>query len=314
MDGWNYSPGTNPITDPTNAFIDISAPGKGIEILNGTGYSPNGAGTSDASPFVSALCGLMLSINLSLTPNEVYSIITHTSDKIGQYSYDANGWNRYMGYGRINAEDAVHVASGAPATPRGLTIGMGLKNLDLKKFYIMLKWNANIEPDFSLYEIWRKVGTGDWTEIGTSTTNQYNEFDYFYNGTVALYYKVRAKDTDNNYSFFSDVVNGNGTIAPKAGGEKEIEEKFIAEYSLSSNYPNPFNPSTTINYQIPNNNYVTLKVYDMLGNVVKTLIDGYKTQGNYSINFNASSLSNGIYFYQLKAGSFISTKKMLLLK
>ena len=314
MDGWNYSPGTDPISDPTNAFIDISAPGKGIEILNGTGYSPNGAGTSDASPFVSALCGLILSVNPSLTPNQVYSIITSTADKIGQYSYDANGWNRYMGYGRINAADAVNVASGAPATPRGLTLGMGLKNLGLNKFYIRLKWNANTEPDLSLYEIWRKVGTGNWTNIGTSTTNQYDELDYFYGGTVNLYYMIRAKDTDNNYSFYSDVVNGNGSIAPKIGGENNKEENEVSEYSLSSNYPNPFNPSTTINYQIPNNNYVTLKIYDMLGNVVKTLIAGYKTQGNYSIKFDASNLASGMYFYQLKAGSFISTKKMLLLK
>ena len=87
-------------------------------------------------------------------------------------------------------------------------------------------------------------------------------------------------------------------------------------YALSQNYPNPFNPTTIINYQIPNNNYVTLKVYDILGNVVKTLVDGYKTQGSYSINFNASSagLASGVYFYQLRAGSFTATKKLLLLK
>ena len=91
-------------------------------------------------------------------------------------------------------------------------------------------------------------------------------------------------------------------------------EEFIKTYSLDQNYPNPFNPTTTINYQIPNNNYVTLKVYDVLGNVVKTLVDDYKTQGKYSVNFDASNLASGVYFYQLKAGSFIATKKLLLLK
>lgn len=108
VDGWNFSPGTDPINNPTNSFIDISAPGKNIEILvDNNGYSPNGAGTSDAAPFVSALCGLILSINASLTPNQVYNIITNSADKIGQYGYDSNGWNRYMGYGRINAYNAL---------------------------------------------------------------------------------------------------------------------------------------------------------------------------------------------------------------
>jgi|GEM_PF-5683953 len=92
------------------------------------------------------------------------------------------------------------------------------------------------------------------------------------------------------------------------------DNNLPATYELDQNYPNPFNPSTIINYQIPNNNYVTLKIYDVLGNVVKTLVDGYKTQGKYSVNFDASNLASGVYIYQLRAGNFISTKKLLLLK
>jgi len=87
-----------------------------------------------------------------------------------------------------------------------------------------------------------------------------------------------------------------------------------SEYLLKQNYPNPFNPSTTIHYEIPFNGFVTLKVYDILGNVVKTLVNQYQAKAKYDINFNADNLASGIYLYRLRAGSFILTKKMLLLK
>jgi hypothetical protein len=83
---------------------------------------------------------------------------------------------------------------------------------------------------------------------------------------------------------------------------------------LFQNYPNPFNPSTTIKYSIQTSEYVTLKVYDVLGNEVATLANEEKPAGSYEVKFDASHLSSGIYFYELKAGSFIETRKMLLLK
>ncbi len=92
------------------------------------------------------------------------------------------------------------------------------------------------------------------------------------------------------------------------------EGYFPSNYSLSQNYPNPFNPSTTIKYSIPKSNFVTLKVFDVLGKVVATLVNGEKLQGNYEINFNGKNLSSGVYFYRLEAGSFMETKKFLLLK
>lgn len=101
----------------------------------------------------------------------------------------------------------------------------------------------------------------------------------------------------------------------------EDDNFFITEYKLEQNYPNPFNPSTVISYQLPVSGNVTLKVYDLLGNRVATLIDEYKTVGKYEIEFNSHSglsgikeLPSGVYFYQLKAGEFVQTKKMLLIK
>ena len=113
----------------------------------------------------------------------------------------------------------------------------------------------------------------------------------------------------SSYSDESNIVKKNGL--KQVGLE---EDNVVKTYALSQNYPNPFNPATIINYQIPKEGYLTLKVYDILGNVVKTLVDGYKSQGKYLVNFNVGNLASGAYFYQLKVGSFIAAKKLLLLK
>jgi uncharacterized delta-60 repeat protein len=86
------------------------------------------------------------------------------------------------------------------------------------------------------------------------------------------------------------------------------------QFNLAQNYPNPFNPTTTIQYSIPQRSNVTLKVYDILGNEVATLVNEERARGVYSVNFDASQLASGIYFYRIQAGSFIETKKMILIK
>jgi len=85
-------------------------------------------------------------------------------------------------------------------------------------------------------------------------------------------------------------------------------------FALEQNYPNPFNPTTNIRYSIPNSSFVTLKVYDMLGKEVATLMDGEQTAGSYVADFDAAALANGVYVYRLQAGSFSSAKKMVVLK
>jgi hypothetical protein len=85
-------------------------------------------------------------------------------------------------------------------------------------------------------------------------------------------------------------------------------------FKLMQNYPNPFNPSTTINYQLPMISYVTLKVYDILGREVKTLINGIQQAGTHSVIFNAAGLSSGVYFYRLNSANFVQTKKLIVIK
>jgi len=89
-----------------------------------------------------------------------------------------------------------------------------------------------------------------------------------------------------------------------------VPDKFL----LAQNYPNPFNPSTKINYELPVSNYVTLKIYDMMGREAYELVNANQTAGSYSVTFNASKLSSGVYYYKISAGEFTETKKMLLVK
>ena len=85
-------------------------------------------------------------------------------------------------------------------------------------------------------------------------------------------------------------------------------------FELEWNYPNPFNPSTKIKYSVPQSSNVLLKIYDVLGKEVATLIDEEKPAGNYEVEFNASNLSSGTYFYRLRSGNFVEMKKMVLMK
>ena len=86
------------------------------------------------------------------------------------------------------------------------------------------------------------------------------------------------------------------------------------EYTLEQNFPNPFNPVTQIKYSIVDNGIVTLKIYDVLGREIATLVNEEKAAGNYEVRFDASQLSSGIYLYTLQVGNFTQTRKMILLK
>ncbi|MCU0415057.1 MAG: T9SS type A sorting domain-containing protein, partial [Ignavibacteriaceae bacterium] len=116
-------------------------------------------------------------------------------------------------------------------------------------------------------------------------------------------------------------INGGNKILLKYTQLSSIQDEAEkpTEFKLEQNYPNPFNPVTVISYKLPVNGDVTLKIYDLLGNEVATLVDENKPAGKYKIEFNVAQVSrpemaSGIYFYQLTSGEFIQTKKMVLIK
>jgi len=119
-------------------------------------------------------------------------------------------------------------------------------------------------------------------------------------------------DNLNPQSIHGAIVMYNRCVLSKEGDEELLTTPI--NFALEQNYPNPFNPTTTINYSIPEAGNVELKVFDVLGNEVATLVNEEKTAGNYIANFNASSFASGIYIYTLRTNSFVQTKKMILMK
>ncbi|MBK9097150.1 MAG: T9SS type A sorting domain-containing protein [bacterium] len=152
----------------------------------------------------------------------------------------------------------------------------------------------------------------NWTEVNSGLSY---ENDYIYSLAILDQY------------IFAGTLHLNGGVwrRPLSEMVTSIEndiENYPAQFLLEQNYPNPFNPSTKIRYTIPNviasetkqSQFVSLKIYDVLGKEVAGLVDEYKTAGEYEVKFNASQLPSGTYFYQLKAGEFTAVKKMILLK
>ncbi len=176
---------------------------------------------------------------------------------------------------------------------------------------VKLNWNTATEVNNYGFEILRQTKNEDeWTKIGfvtgngnSNSTKSYSFTDDFsVTPTIQsdkISYKLKQIDNEGQFTYSSII---------------EVDLGIPQEFSLSQNYPNPFNPSTTIKYSIPVSNVVSLKVFDVLGKEITTLVNGYKNAGNYEVNFDGSKLSSGTYFYQLKVGQFSETKKLLLLK
>jgi hypothetical protein len=109
------------------------------------------------------------------------------------------------------------------------------------------------------------------------------------------------------FKVFRDYVATHGIVSVNGSGITE-------DFTLMQNYPNPFNPVTNINYQLPIQNFVTLKVYDLLGREVTVLVNDWKEAGEHSVKFDGSGLASGVYFYRFQSGAFVETKKLLLLR
>ena len=124
--------------------------------------------------------------------------------------------------------------------------------------------------------------------------------------------KVFSFDGKKNIELVNSDDNSIEGITGKLSNESIAN--IPAEFALGQNYPNPFNPSTTINYDLPSSNFVTLKIYDLVGKEVATLVNEKLDAGRYSATFNGSNLASGMYFYKISAGEFTFVRKMVLIK
>jgi ligand-binding sensor domain-containing protein len=169
--------------------------------------------------------------------------------------------------------------------------------LDTSKIVWFASWlDGFLKLDYSNGEQWEHIYPPNYPELmnegcwGLTRDSKGNFWIGYNNGYIAVYNPDAVSSIDDK--------------------ENTVPENFI----LFQNYPNPFNPSTKIVYQIPELSFVTIKIYDVLGNEIAVLVNEEKPVGSYEVEYNASSLPSGVYFYQLNAGSFIETKKMILIK
>lgn len=192
--------------------------------------------------------------------------------------------------------------------------------------------------------VFRSTNNGDsWTAVNSGlTASQINSLALNGSGNIfagadngkGIFYSTDAGNSWTNVSSgISDtsstvsalVVNKAGYVFAAAGDTvyrsigtitsvKQTPPMIASQYLLSQNYPNPFNPSTTISYQLPTNTLVVLKVFDVLGREVETLVNERQSAGSHSVRFKAANLPSGVYFYRLQAGVYHDTKKLLLLK
>ena len=171
---------------------------------------------------------------------------------------------------------------------------------------VTLNWSTATEINNRGFDVERKSAGGSFEKVGfisgNGTSTEINKYNFTDRNLTSGNYNYRIKQID--FDGTSKYYSLNETV--KVG--------LPTQFSLSQNYPNPFYPGTMIKYSIPQNGFVKLYIYNSLGQKVADLVNQPMEAGNYEINFNASKLSSGVYFYKLEVGDFTAVKKLMLLK
>ncbi len=292
--GSNYGTGLDVVAPGVKIYTTDRQGTNGYNTSSGTAgdYVSDFNGTSSAAPFVSGIAALIISINPDLTHEEVRYAIESSAEKVGGYTYTASAgehsgltWNNEMGYGRVNAYQALIYT----IEQHGATLGNEMSNVSLP-LYSNLTLNEDIGVVSGSTLTIEATGTVTITSAG---------------GAVSIGSSGVSKVPGNSES---DLITD--------GGDDNNEEETQAPntFTLSNNYPNPFNPSTQISFELPQQSNVVLEVFNLVGQKVAILVDGHRQQGQHTVTFNAGQLSSGIYIYRIQAGSFVQTKRMTLIK
>lgn len=170
---------------------------------------------------------------------------------------------------------------------------------------VNLNWSTATELNNSGFEIQRKSVNTQFEKVGYvagfGTTTEPKAYSFTQNDLAVGKYTFRLKQVDFDGSFeYSNEIN--------------VDVNAPAQYSLDQNYPNPFNPSTLIKYSVAQDGFVNVSIFNLLGEKVATLVNSNMKAGSYELNFNASQLSSGVYFYSIEAGDFKAVRKMMLMK
>ena len=193
---------------------------------------------------------------------------------------------------------------GSTGSPLPVELVSFIGNVKDKKVY--LKWSTATEVNNYGFEVQRSIQIDKWDVLGfveghgnSNSQKEYNFIDTEISSSGIYYYRLKQIDNDGAYEFSNQI---------------EVNFNVPDNFELSQNYPNPFNPSTTISFNLPKSGVVTLRVYNLMGEEVKTLVEGYREAGIYKVNFNAEELASGMYLYRLNTNGFTETKKLLFMK
>lgn len=274
---------------------DVMAMGSGVVVAStysNTNYS-SASGTSFSCPLAAGVAALILSHNPSLTPMQVRDAMRNTASR-------ANNPDREYGWGILNTLQAISFFP--------VPVELTSFKASVAKDVVTLNWETATETNNRGFEIERAGNPEEeknWITLGfvkgNGSTTNISAYSFTDEQVVTGTYAYRLKQIDFDGSFeYSNIIH---VVVDNPG-----------LFSLSQNYPNPFNPVTNIKFSLPVSGQTSLKVYDMLGREVKTLINKDMPAGNYEVYFNASGLPSGIYFYTLTNGNFTSSNKMTLLK
>ena len=290
--------------------------------------SPNGtifAGTSSSGIFRSTNNGLTWSTsNIGLTSLTIFTLTVTDSETILAGSFEGDifrSTNNGSSWETINTLHNSTVLSLYTATNNITFAGLNADfyNSMLKSSDDGLSW----EPVVSFPVLGKIVGINQNSIGDIFAASQYDGvYQSHDNGNSWLLLSnegitnLRIQTMNISVDGYIYVGTWRGSLFKSIHSTTDVEHKNYLpnDISIKQNFPNPFNPSTRIKYAIDGRRFVTLKVYDILGNEIATLINEEKSAGHYEVKFNGNGLPSGVYFYELKAGSFIQTKKMVLLK
>ncbi len=185
-----------------------------------------------------------------------------------------------------------------------------LRVIGISPTQIDLKWVDNSDDETG-FEIERKTDNGVFNRIVTVAANETTYADADLAPNTAHAYRIRAVNANSSSCTYSNYTGESITIVTSV---KENITQTPSSFALEQNYPNPFNPSTTIAFSLPRAERVMLKVFDLLGKEIVTLVDEKLTAGHYEVRWKAGDVESGTYFYQLRAGKFVATKKLVLMQ
>ena len=338
---WSESSGENKFADNTLSTVrTLNTVGQNLQVANGSDKNNMYAMSFDHNSGSPYYLKRSNSLGSFYDPQKI-QLSTFHSGREGVVSMDSADF--YFALGDISVDnqpiDFVEIADTIPidnlSTLNEYLMSEPISINDNSSFVYSVQYGINdslsvvqamVDDRFISFKV-QLLDASSGEIIGEYDDVTYNSENIFEYGNIS--YQVNTQGIGNRTVKLKLVVNNNFNCSytlSKIYSDESVLAKSnskqidftgsnpVTSYELTQNYPNPFNPSTTIKYQIPQSGNVTIKVFDILGAEVATLVNEFQSKGRYDVNFDASKFSSGVYLYQLRVNDFAQTKKMILLR